>query len=224
MADVGAVSAGLMYAAAMIILLGVRSWQQYRATGTAGFNGFRRGSGAAARLAGAGFVLALLVGALSPILIWLDVAPVIWPASDGARLLAIVGGAVVFLAGVGLAIAAQAMMGTSWRIGVDSDERTELVTHGLFAAIRNPIFTALLIIQCGAVLMAPTWVAIVGVGVLLFALHVQVRLVEEPYLLATHQNSYPGYAAQTGRFVPRIGRLHHVKTRPKTSTPGRDNP
>ncbi len=66
----------------MIILLGVRSWQHYRATGTAGFNGFRRARGAAARLAGAGFVLALLAGALAPILIWLDMVPVIWPASD----------------------------------------------------------------------------------------------------------------------------------------------
>lgn len=223
MADVGAVSAGLLYAAALIILLGVRSRQHYRATGTAGFNDFRRGSGAAARLAGAGFVLALLSGVLSPILVWLDVAPVIWPASGGARLLAIAGGAVLALTGVGLAIGAQSTMGPSWRIGVDTGERTELVTHGLFAVNRNPIFTALLIIQADVALMAPTWVAIAGVGVLFLALQVQVCLVEEPHLLATHQGSYPGYAARTGRFLPRLSRLHHVETRPKASTPGRDD-
>lgn len=69
MADVGAVSAVLLYAAALIILLGVRSGQHYRATGTTGFNGFRRGNSAAARLAGAGFVLAILSGAVSPLLV-----------------------------------------------------------------------------------------------------------------------------------------------------------
>lgn len=84
---------------------------------------------------------------MSPLLVWLDVAPVIWSASDGARLLAIVSGGVLTLAGVGLAIAAQSTMGTSWRIGVDTGERTDLVTNGLFASIRNPIITALVIIQ-----------------------------------------------------------------------------
>ena len=34
-----------------------------------------------------------------------------------------------------------------------------------------------------------------------------MRLIEEPYLLATHGSSYRNYAAVTGRFVPSIGRL-----------------
>ena len=36
----------------------------------------------------------------------------------------------------------------------------------------------------------------------------QVRVVEEPYLLATHGKTYAAYAARVGRFVPGAGRLH----------------
>lgn len=62
-------------------------------------------------------------------------------------------------------------------------------------------------------------VAVVGVGVLILAVQVQVRLVEEPYLLPTHQGSYP--ASGTDRLLPTPARpLHHLETRPKAFVPG----
>lgn len=202
----GAVSAAVLYAAALVMLVAVRSWQQYRTTGTTGFNGFRGAKAPAARVAGIGFVVALLAGALSPILVSLHLVPLLWPDSQWAAG-STVGGAVLTLAGVVLAVVAQSTMGTSWRIGVDTSERTDQVTHGPFAVIRNPIFTALLIIQFGTAVMARTWVAVVGVGALVLASQLQVRLVEEPYLLTTPKISYPSYAARVGRFVPLLGRL-----------------
>lgn len=210
MAEVGAVSAAVLYAAAIVMLLGVRSWQQHRTIGTAGFNGFAGAETPAARVAGVGFVVAVLAGVLSPILAWLHVLPLLWPGWQRAAGLMVVGGALLAVAGVALAVVSQNAMGTSWRIGVDTSERTDLVTRGLFAVIRNPIFTSLLIIQCGTTLMAPTWVAVVGVGALVLACQLQVRLVEEPYLLTTHQTSYSSYAARAGRFVPLLGRLRHA--------------
>lgn len=43
----------------------------------------------------------------------------------------------------------------------------------------------------------------------------QVRLVEEPYLLRAHGHDHRAYAARTGRFLPGVGRLstpdsHHT--------------
>ncbi|MEI8412093.1 MULTISPECIES: hypothetical protein [unclassified Kribbella] len=55
--------------------------------------------------------------------------------------------------------------------------------------------------------MVPNVVALAGAVVLITALHLQVRVVEEPYLLTTHADTYPQYAATTGRFLPHIGRL-----------------
>jgi protein-S-isoprenylcysteine O-methyltransferase Ste14 len=50
-------------------------------------------------------------------------------------------------------------------------------------------------------------VALAGLAALWLALEIQVRLVEEPYLLRTHGDAYREYAARVGRFVPGLGRL-----------------
>jgi protein-S-isoprenylcysteine O-methyltransferase Ste14 len=46
------------------------------------------------------------------------------------------------------------------------------------------------------------------------ALEIQVRLVEEPYLLRVHSDAYRRYAARTGRFVPGLGRLRAGDSEP----------
>ena len=60
----------------------------------------------------------------------------------------------------------------------------------------------------GLVLMVPSWVAIIGFAALVLALELQVRVVEEPYLLRAQGRRYAEYAARVGRFVPGVGRLH----------------
>ncbi len=117
-------------------------------------------------------------------------------------------GLILFAVGLGATLAAQLAMGNSWRIGVDPDERTELVTTGPFALVRNPIFSAMLPTSLGLVLMVPSWVAIIGFAALVLALELQVRVVEEPYLLRAQGRRYAEYAARVGRFVPGVGRLH----------------
>ena len=62
----------------------------------------------------------------------------------------------------------------------------------------------------GLVLLVPSWVALVGFAGLVIALELQVRVVEEPYLLRAHGDRYRRYAADTGRFVPSIGRLRRA--------------
>lgn len=94
-------------------------------------------------------------------------------------------------------------MGASWRIGVDASERTELVTSGVFAYVRNSTFSAMILAQTGMLLMVPSWVS---AAALLALVVLQVRAVEEPYLHAVHGESYARYAARAGRFVPRVGR------------------
>jgi protein-S-isoprenylcysteine O-methyltransferase Ste14 len=117
-------------------------------------------------------------------------------------------------AGVGLAVigiagtfAAQLGMGASWRIGVDVGERTALVTTGAFGWVRNPIFTAMIATGVGVTAMAPTALGSAGCVLLVAAIEVQVRLVEEPHLRAAHGAAYRAYAGSVGRFVPLLGRL-----------------
>ena len=117
-----------------------------------------------------------------------------------------VAGLLVAAAGLALAWVAQSLMGSSWRIGVDPGETTALVTTGVFARARNPIFTAMILAQAGTVLMAPSCLSLAALAALVAAIELQVRRVEEPYLRAAHGPGYLDYAAQVRRFVPLLGR------------------
>ena len=111
------------------------------------------------------------------------------------------------ITGIAMTFYSQLAMGASWRAGVDPAERTELVTSGPFAFVRNPIFAASLPASLGLTMLVPSWIALVGLFGLVVALELQVRAVEEPYLLRAHAEEYAAYAARVGRFVPGVGRI-----------------
>jgi protein-S-isoprenylcysteine O-methyltransferase Ste14 len=118
---------------------------------------------------------------------------------------AAVAGWAAVLTGVSLAALAQAQMGASFRVGIDSNP-TNLVTGGLFAYSRNPIFAALLLAFTGlAVLTLSAW-TVLGLAVTLLVFQLQSRL-EEEHLMQTHGDVYRRYAAKTGRFLPGFGKL-----------------
>jgi protein-S-isoprenylcysteine O-methyltransferase Ste14 len=115
-------------------------------------------------------------------------------------------GAVLAGGGVVATFGAQLVMGDSWRIGVSPGERTVLVTGGVFGLVRNPIFSAMVATALGVTLMVPTALGAAGLVVLVAALELQVRGVEEPHLRALHGSTYLAYTTQVGRFVPGLGR------------------
>lgn len=193
-----------LYALYMALAFGLRTLLHWRATGSSGFHGVSGTPGSAEWFAGLLFVVATALGLAAPVLALLDAVPPIAAFDVGAVNWT---GLVLALAGVALTLYAQVAMGDSWRIGVDPQERTELVTSGPFALVRNPIFSAMIPTGLGLALMVPSVVALVGFAALVVALELQVRLVEEPYLLEQHGEAYRAYARRTGRFVPGVGRL-----------------
>jgi protein-S-isoprenylcysteine O-methyltransferase Ste14 len=146
----------------------------------------------------------MVMGALSPVLVLGDhLVPIDALDVDLLHLI----GVVLTVAG-GLAVfAAQLGMGESWRIGVRDEERTALVTRGWFALCRNPIYTSMIVGWLGVALLVPTWLGFVAVVVIALGLEIQVRFVEEPYLIRTHGDEYRAYASRVGRFLPSVGRL-----------------
>lgn len=194
----------ILYAVYLALAFGLRTVIQLRRTGSTGFHGVGGRPLSAEWIAGVGFVLAIVLGVAAPVLAVLDVVDP-FEALDTET--PHVAGAAIAIAGIAATLYAQFAMGTSWRIGVDETERTTLVTTGPFALVRNPIFAAMIPTALGLVLLVPSWVAITGFIGLVVALELQVRVVEEPYLLRTHGSSYADYAARTGRFAPGVGRL-----------------
>ncbi|QBX57294.1 isoprenylcysteine carboxylmethyltransferase family protein [Nocardioides seonyuensis] len=200
--DAVAVAALAIYAVYLGVGFGLRTWLQWRRTGDTGWRGISGRFGSAEWWAGVLFTAALLAGVLGPVTALLGLEPV---AALGDAVVQVVGAGVA-VAGVLATFATQLAMGTSWRIGVDETERTDLVTAGPFGLVRNPIFTAMAATGLGLALMVPNLVALLGFALLLVALQLQVRVVEEPYLVRTHGQSYAAYAATVGRFIPGLGR------------------
>jgi protein-S-isoprenylcysteine O-methyltransferase Ste14 len=108
-------------------------------------------------------------------------------------------GLTVMLIGSAVILAAQVQMGASWRIGLDQ-ERTGLVTAGLFAWSRNPTFLGMVTVLLGAFLAAPTAVTAIVLAAAWVTFSVQIRL-EEEHLLRMHGPTYARYRAAVPRWI-----------------------
>ena len=197
-----AVVALVMYLVMFLIVFVLRTVIQKRTTGESGVRagGLSSSFGSREWLAAWLLVAALLAGLAAPILEMTGLDPI--TSSNWVR----GSGIVVAAVGIALTFLAQVSMGTEWRIGIDVDERTGLVTGGAFAIVRNPIFSAMLVTATGLALIVPNPVSIIGLVVLALAIELQVRSVEEPHLNRLHGTEYARYASRVGRFVPGIGR------------------
>jgi protein-S-isoprenylcysteine O-methyltransferase Ste14 len=192
------------YSVFLVLAFGLRAVLHSRRTGTTGFVGLSGPAFSTEWWAGVLFGLAVVGSGLGPIA---QLAGVVEPWVGSATTIGYAIGLGLALLGIAGTLWAQLAMGDSWRIGVDQDARTELVSRGPFRLVRNPIYTWMTFASAGLVLLAPNVLAASSFAALLIALEIQVRAVEAPYLLRTHGETYRRYAAATGRFVPGIGRL-----------------
>jgi protein-S-isoprenylcysteine O-methyltransferase Ste14 len=186
----------------MGLTVGVRVAIQLRRTGSTGIHRFRGEPGSLEWFASAIFignfmlvpliVLLTLIGALEPI------GALNTPAVNFAGL-ALASAAVLFV------FVAQMAMGSSWRVGMVAEGRTELVTTGIFGIVRNPIYAGALPTVLGIALMAPTVPIFLDLVIVLTSIELPVRYVEEPHLLRLHGSAYRQYASRVGRFFPGVG-------------------
>jgi protein-S-isoprenylcysteine O-methyltransferase Ste14 len=192
------------------VAFGARAIVQFRRTGSTGFRGISGRPGSPGWLGGVLFAAAIglilaapllhLAGAIKPF------APFEEPAVQAL-------GVALYCFGLAGTLVAQRAMGSSWRVGVDTSERTDLVTAGPFALVRNPIVAAMIPAVLGLALLVPNIAALLGFLSLVAAVELQVRFVEEPYLLRSHGEGYARYAARVGRFLPGVGCLKIVRVR-----------
>lgn len=197
-----AIAAMALFVVFLVLVACVRAGIQVRRTGDLGVRRTSARRNPAQRWIDAlASVGALAIGVVSPMATLIGLDPVVHSPP------VVVGGLVLTTLGIAATFAAQLAMGESWRVGVDPDERTDLVTTGPFRLVRNPILTAVLLTCAGLTLMVPTVVGLAGLVAVVVANELLVRLVEEPYLRRVHGQVYLRYAAAVGRFVPGIGRL-----------------
>lgn len=192
-----------LMAAYLVLAFGVRVAVAVRTTGKTGISDLRAAP-PIELLGGTLFFGGVAAGGINPLLAVVDALE---PWSELDTTVAHAAGLALCAVGIAGTFAAQMAMGSSWRIGVDPAERTELVTGGVFRLCRNPIYTFMAIAWLGFALLVPTWLMAVAGALLVAGLEVQVRLVEEPHLLRTHGEPYAAYARRVGRFLPSLGRI-----------------
>jgi protein-S-isoprenylcysteine O-methyltransferase Ste14 len=97
-------------------------------------------------------------------------------------------------------VIAQYHMGRSWRIGIDTQVKTELVASGLFRLSRNPIFFGMMVQLLGMALVQPDAFTLAILVASFILISVQIRL-EEAHLSTLHGQAYAGYCAKVRRWI-----------------------
>lgn len=153
---------------------------------------------------------ALIIVWVADIAVWIAQPVLILAGAKGPALRPLaevpwadVAGAVLGAAMLALSWLAWGQMGDSWRLGTHPKDRTELVTTGLFARIRHPIYALQGWLLIGCVLMLPTPLS-AGMAVVHLACILAKSSLEERHLLALHGEEYARYRRRVGAFWPRL--------------------
>jgi protein-S-isoprenylcysteine O-methyltransferase Ste14 len=110
-------------------------------------------------------------------------------------------GAALIVAAPVLYVAALRAMGMSWRIGIDQEKPGPLVTTGLFAWTRNPIYTAMDFLIIGSFLIHGRMIYLIAGAAMLLLVHGIIRR-EERFLAGRYNDAYSAYCARVGRYSP----------------------
>jgi protein-S-isoprenylcysteine O-methyltransferase Ste14 len=104
------------------------------------------------------------------------------------------------LAGLLLLLWSLISFGQSFRVGIDTEHPDELITSGVFAFSRNPIYVAFALILLGQFLIFPNWILLIYMGAGIWLFHRQV-LREEDYLKQHYGKEYLAYSNQVRRYL-----------------------
>ena len=108
----------------------------------------------------------------------------------------------ILFCGVGLLLMLLSLIsfGRSFRVGIDVAHADRLVTTGVFAFSRNPIYVAFGCVLLGQVLIVPNWVLLVYLAAGVWLFHRQV-LREESFLRQRYGQEYVEYCQRVRRYL-----------------------
>jgi protein-S-isoprenylcysteine O-methyltransferase Ste14 len=182
----------------LLAVLG-RSFVQYKRNGDFGIRAASRNAPLVEILPGAIFVVTFCLGFGLILFGYLGRVPPIFVPSTPFQLL----GSLIGACGIAVTLLSQIQMGDSWRIGVDQKERTSLITHGIYAKSRNPIYFGIFLLWIGVCITFPHILLWACAFVCWICIEVIVRKIEEPYLKNVHGDDLLKYLSNTNRYIPK---------------------
>jgi protein-S-isoprenylcysteine O-methyltransferase Ste14 len=90
--------------------------------------------------------------------------------------------------------------GKSFRVGIDTEHPDKLITTGVFAFSRNPIYVAFASILLGQFLIFSNWIVLIYLCAGIWLFHRQV-LREEDYLKKHYGKEYLEYCNRVRRYL-----------------------
>jgi protein-S-isoprenylcysteine O-methyltransferase Ste14 len=109
-------------------------------------------------------------------------------------------GVLVCLAGLSFLLWSLVSFGQSFRVGIDTEHPDRLITGGIFAFSRNPIYVAFAFILLGQFLVFSNWILLVFLAAAIWLFHRQV-LREEEYLKKHYGDEYLAYCKRVRRYL-----------------------
>jgi protein-S-isoprenylcysteine O-methyltransferase Ste14 len=110
-------------------------------------------------------------------------------------------GFLICLAGLAICRAAQIALGRSWRVGIEENARTGLVTGGIYRLVRNPTYSGMFLLCAGVWIVLPTVLISYWILVFFIMMEFQVRC-EEEYLEKQYGAEFLDYKRRTKRYIP----------------------
>jgi protein-S-isoprenylcysteine O-methyltransferase Ste14 len=108
-------------------------------------------------------------------------------------------GVLGLLGGFALALVGHRTLGGQWRSGVHADQHTTLITQGIYAYSRNPMFIGVRIALVGFLLALPSLLSLVSLVTGWWMLGLQTT-VEEAHLERLHGKRYRAYQQHVAKW------------------------
>lgn len=108
-------------------------------------------------------------------------------------------GVFISIAGIIVFIFAMSTMKDSWRAGIDNEQKTRLITSGIYQYSRNPAFVGFDLFYIGFTFMFSNVFVIIISFVAVIMFHLQI-LEEEKFLTAVFGETYLEYKKGVRRY------------------------
>ena len=112
-------------------------------------------------------------------------------------------GVVITMLGVLVFIVSVAQMKDNWRAGVQREDKTNLVTEGIYSISRNPAFLGFDLMYIGILFSFFNWFLCFATSFAVVFFHLQIVNVEEEFLTEAFQNEYLQYKSKVCRYLGR---------------------
>ena len=114
-----------------------------------------------------------------------------------------IAGVTITTLGVVAFIVSVLQMKDNWRAGVQREEKTELVTTGIYSISRNPAFLGFDLMYIGIMIAFFNWYLCVATCLVMVLFHLQIVNVEEDFLIEAFGDEYIKYRKKVCRYFGR---------------------